>query len=200
MLWEAPELWPGRTVYILGGGPSLQDVDVERLREQRVIAVNNAYKIAPWADVVYFQDCSWYSWHYKSLDDFPGLKVTTCIKTKDDPRVLTLRRGHRSRLDDRPGFLFRGNNSGFGAITLAIKFGAKKIILFGYDMKMVNGNHNWHTEHIRKVPNKVYQDQFLRFYELLSMQLPETDVEVINATPGSALGYFPIVTPEEVYP
>lgn len=200
MIWEVPELWPGKTVYVLGGGPSLKDVDLERIKGERVIATNNAYRIAPWADFLYFMDCRWWEQHKSEIRYFSGMIVTTCQRCQDIPGIKYLKRGHRKRHDERPDHLFRGNNSGVGACSLAIKLGAKKIILLGFDMKMVGGQHNWHNDHNKSTPNKIYQEQFMKMFEYLSMCAPEYGVEIVNATPGSALPFFPIVDPKEVYP
>jgi len=58
-LWRVPRLWPGGECFILGGGPSLKDVDMSRLKGHRVIAVNNAFKLADWIDVMFFGDPRW---------------------------------------------------------------------------------------------------------------------------------------------
>ena len=200
MIWSVPELWSGKTVYLLGGGPSLREVDVDRLYGERVIAINNSYKIAPWADILYFMDCRWWHQHKQAIKTFSGLAVTTCQDCIDVPGIKYLKRGHRRRHDGRPEYLFRGSNSGAGATSLAIKLGAKRIILFGFDMKVVRGEHNWHDDHEREVSSKIYQDQFINSFKYLSMTAPEYGVEIINATPGSDLPYFPIVEPKEVYP
>lgn len=55
----------------------------------------------------------------------------------------------RAKVND---LLFRGwqigsgHNSGFQALNLAIAFGAKKIILCGYDLTLLHGVH-WHGRH-----------------------------------------------------
>ena len=64
----APE-WSGGTAVLLGGGPSLTLGQVEKVRAAReagavhVIAVNDAYRLAPFADVCYFADSEWWGWH-----------------------------------------------------------------------------------------------------------------------------------------
>jgi len=199
-LWNVPEMWPGATVYILGGGPSLADVDVERLRGQHVIAVNNAYKLGRWIPVMYFMDCKWFEWHGEDLAGWPGLRVMSCHKCKDISWLKYLEAGHRTELDNRPSRLTRGTNGGFGAMALAIKFGATRIILFGFDMKQLGGKDNWHEPHPRGTPKNIYGSQFIKSFESVKGELAARGIKVINATPGSALHTFPIVSPEEVYP
>lgn len=54
--WKAPSMWDGGQCFILGGGPSLTVEQVESLRGRRVIAVNQAYKLGDWIDVLFFGD------------------------------------------------------------------------------------------------------------------------------------------------
>ena len=80
--WEAPEFWPGRAFVCIGGGPSLTQSQVAACKDRewgghkvRVIAINDAYKMAPWADVLYFCDDKWWQWRHKDLQHWPGLIV-----------------------------------------------------------------------------------------------------------------------------
>jgi len=55
-LWTAPRIWDGGECFILGGGPSLRVEQVSSLQGHRVIAVNQAYKLGNWIDVLFFGD------------------------------------------------------------------------------------------------------------------------------------------------
>jgi hypothetical protein len=55
-MFNPPKIWKGRVAFILGGGPSLNDVDFALIKEERVIGVNNAYKLGAWVDVCYSGD------------------------------------------------------------------------------------------------------------------------------------------------
>lgn len=202
MWWEVPKLWPDRTVYVLGGGPSLKGFYFNSLKGERVIAVNNAYMDAraPWAPVMYFMDWGWYNVHKKKLAVWKGLKVTVCDKCKDEPGIRVLKWRNRMGLDDDPRFITRGTCAGFGAISLAAKLGANKIILLGFDMRKVDGEHNYHNEHKRTVNDEIYKNNFIKPFQSLLEPIQEQGIEIINATPGSELPFFPIVEPEEVLP
>lgn len=202
--WRIPRIWPGRTVYILGGGPSLKLVDVDRLRGQRVIAVNNAYQIAPWADVLFFGDCRWLKWHEGGVRKFSGLKITTC-----DQHLSILGEALRIRVvkkKNAPAGLFRdpsmlawNANSGACAINLSVYLGAVRIVLLGFDMRKIDGQGNWHADHPNG-PNHDPYGKFLARFPAIAASLQGMGVECINATPGSALTVFPIVDPAEVMP
>src|SRR5471032_37654 len=79
----APE-WSGGIAVLIGGGPSLTREQVAAVRTAReaervnVIAVNDAYRIAPFADVCYFADSEWWTWHKDrpGFRDFAGQKCS----------------------------------------------------------------------------------------------------------------------------
>ena len=201
--WEIPKLWDKEPCFILGGGPSLAKAPIGKLFERNVVAVNNAYLRCPWAIAVYFQDCKWYhealdaytvTTHREALREFKGFKVTTCLNSEEpDGSVKILLRGGRLGLSlerDR----VNGNNSGYGAIDLAMKFGASPIILLGFDMRMVNGKHNYHDGHRRAVGSGVYANQFIPALRTIPKAVKKLDlgVEIINCTPDSELDCFPM--------
>jgi hypothetical protein len=71
---SVPKLCPGGTVVCIGGGPSLTRDDVDYCRGKAfVIAINDAYKLAPWADALYACDGLWWRWH-KGVPSFDGPK------------------------------------------------------------------------------------------------------------------------------
>ncbi len=52
-LWPIPKIWNKSTVFIIGGGPSLLDIDLSLLHDKRVIGVNQAYKLGNWIDILW---------------------------------------------------------------------------------------------------------------------------------------------------
>lgn len=221
--WAAPRIWPNGMVYILGGGPSLRLVDIERLRGQHVIAINNAYQLGDWIDVCYFGDWNWFKLHRHALLNFAGLKVTGRIECKDMPGIRLIRkRNSPNGISKNPLIICWNQSSGGCAINLATLFGVKKIVLFGYDMRKFTeeemkeiekkavwsypsemSNHNWHSDHKdayteKKKKNISQYAKFLQPFDLIAKGLQRDNIECINATPGSALTHFPIVEPESV--
>jgi hypothetical protein len=85
-----------------------------------------------------------------------------------------------------------GGNSGFGAINLAVQFGARRIILVGFDMRIDKGIH-WHGPHKGGLtnPNAKNVERWRRVIEEAAPILGALGVEVINASPVSALGAYP---------
>lgn len=206
--WTIPEIWKGETSIILGGGLSLAQLDFNLVRQYKVIAVNDAYKLAQW-DICYFKDDNWYyqdafkdhpeSGHNgEHLKRFEGLKITSCVGLVDEPNIKVLKRGRRNHLDLDREFITHCSNAGAEALALAIMLGVNTILLAGFDMKKVNGKHNWHDNHIREMPDSIYEDQFMHPFKTLAIGAKARGVEIINCTIGSALSIFPIVPMEEV--
>ncbi len=208
MIWSVPREWSGETCAILAGGPSLRDFDASVLRNVRVITINDSWRLAPWADAMYFCDQRWWCLQQSSRTAWKDRYVETVkaggwvtiskgFETHDYVRHLT--RGAALGLETNPKLLATGNNSGFQAINLAYHFGASKIVLLGYDMKVAGKRTHWHDE--ERAPAANFQSHcerhFLPCFQSLVRPLRDAGVEVINATPGSALTLWPNLPLEE---
>ena len=190
--WVAPRLWPGETFVCLGGGPSLSPHQVAAVRWQaRVIAINDSYRLAPWAEVLYACDARWWDWH-DGAPSFAGLKVSQDAKlAHTHPDVRLLRATGVDGFDPHPGNLRTGKNGGYQAIHPAVHLGAAKIVLLGYDMRPAEGRTHWHDGHPVRTRPEVYGDTMLPRFATLTGPLAKLGVKVINATPNSALDVFP---------
>lgn len=187
-------LWPGETVAILGGGPSLTRADVDALRGVcRVIAINKAYELAPWADVMYAADAKFWNWEH-GAPAFTGPKYA--IEASDPimwPDVQVLRNTGVTGLELEPTGLRTGYNSGYQSVGLAYHFGAARILLLGFDLKVgANGLSHWHGDHPDRQPSPY--GAMLEAFPSIAQPLKDAGVEVINCTPGSALKCFPMST------
>jgi hypothetical protein len=212
--WQVPPLWRGQTAAILAGGPSLTPEQVEACRGRcRVIAVNNSYLAAPWADVLYFSDAQaptapremWHWWnHHRERPEyraFGGLKVTleNPFVIAAEPETKSLYNVGESGFPERRDALTTGKNSGYQAIVLAALLGARRIALLGYDMRCTGGKTHWHGGHAHRThsgPN-IYRDFMLPHFAGLAKALAARGVEVLNATPDSALTDFPMTSLKE---
>ena len=190
--WAASRLWPGETVVCLGGGPSLTAHQVAAARWQaRIIAINDSYRLAPWADVLYACDARWWDWH-DGAPSFAGLKVSQDAKLSEThPDVRLLAPTGIDGFDPHPGNIRTGKNGGYQAIHLAAHMGAAKIVLLGYDMQPTGGRTHWHEGHPVRTRPEVYGETMLPRFATLAAPLAKLGVRVVNATPGSALDAFP---------
>lgn len=185
----------GETIHILGGGPSLAGLDKARLGADVVIAVNNAgLDVMPEAHVLLVMDRRWFDWNRDRLhlnrspvcfvrqNQFPKvweLKATACAFDHDKHADLSHTRG-----------MLAGACGGAAAINLAFLMGATRIVLHGFDMRPGN----YHADHRVETPDHLYRDVFIPSLERMAAALPPR-VEVVNATPGSALTCFPMLEP-----
>lgn len=188
--------WVGETVLCVGGGPSTKQELVDLARGKcRVIVINNAYQLAPWADAHYFADFHWWQWHkdkpeYKA---FQGQRISIQDSTQhflaQEPEVFVLRNGGGQGLSDDPSAVNTGSNSGYQVLNIAFLSGAKKILLLGYDMRFTDGRCHWHPPH----PNRTQEDAYRRYakrFTQTAQQINAAGIDVVNCSPGSLINTF----------
>ena len=194
--WTVPLEWTGETCFILGCGPSLRGFDARVLRGRgRVIAVNDSFRLAPWADVLYACDLRWWQTRQAGVRDlWAGRRMVTLENEIDG--VLRLRNSGEDGLETDPGALRTGKNSGYQAIGLAYHFGASRIVLLGFDMRLGrHGELHWNERSDGQTPQGFAGTLALMLpkFETLRKPLATAGVQVVNATPGSALRVWPMV-------
>jgi len=150
----------------------------------KVIAINNANTLAPWAEVLYACDYKWWHWH-KGVPSFTGMKFSVDERSRAFHDVQVLRKSGADGLELDPGALKTGSNSGFQAINLAVHFGAKRVVLLGYDMQ---GDHFFGKHPDGTVPP--FQICLEKFRTLVE-PLRRLGVEVINCSRKTKLDCFP---------
>lgn len=185
---------------MIASGPSTTQAAVDAVRGFRTIVVNSTALLAPWADVLYAADPAWWNLVGRRIA-FEGLRVCPMPRAQAfDPRVrtvsLVLDGGEPStRMQFGPGGeIGHGCNSGFQAANLAVQFGARRLVLIGFDFKYGprEAPHH-HGEHVKGLRNPTAW-QLAQWGAILNAQadtLCEHGVEVVNASPVSALTAFP---------
>lgn len=190
----APRQWHvlGLAV-LLASGPSLTQDDVDHCHgKAKVLAVNDAYRLAPWADALYACDPAWWDAH-RGVPDFSGQKWTSSLQAAEKWNLRRIAGDHRPGLSFDPGLIHYGMNSGYQALNLAIHFGARRIILLGYDMQCgPNGQTHWFGSH----PGALEKGAGLypRFVQNFRTTLPDLErngITVVNCSRSTALDCFP---------
>jgi hypothetical protein len=102
------------------------------------------------------------------------------------------------RILETRGTIGDGRNSGFQVLNLAVQFGARKIILVGYDMTLAGGTH-WHGDHPKTLanPHAAIVAQWRDWLDAAATDLRRLRVEVLNVSSVSALTAYPRVSLEE---
>jgi len=174
--------WKDQPAVVVGAGPSAARTPLELARgKARVVAVNESWRLAPWADVLFAMDGIWWV-DNKGVPQFPGRRVTSSP--------------HAMKTFGLDCFICIGSTSGLRSIYLAEKFGASLILLVGFDMHDNGGTH-WHPPHNTRVglrnPGENEMRQWREDVERVADKFAERGTKVINCTPGSALTCFPYV-------
>ncbi len=184
--WTPPKLFDGKTVVLIGGGPSLRDFDLEPTRKAKVITVNNACFLAPWTDVIFFGDRRWWRWYgAKVPEKYAGRIITTAMSRQPDPRILRMGKEYKEPLSPDP-YSLSGVDSGTQAIDLAVHLGARKLVLLGYDMGFAaDGESHWHADHQEPSREHDYVDTFAPQYPALLEALAERGIEIVRCTPSN---------------
>lgn len=175
-------------VYIIAGGPSLRGFDFSTLKDKQTIVINRGFEVLPEATMLYWTDRRFYEWYKKSIDRFKGYKVTTKISDNLTDDVIIYKKSS-DVYNDIVDFLSTGNNSGYGAIALAIKMGAKKINLLGYDMKSEPNSTHWHSGYQTRHNHMIY-NKMISNIERLAIYCHKNKIEVINYNMDSKLNCF----------
>lgn len=213
---EVTREWEGQTVAVICTGPSLCKSDLDRIHASGIksIAVNDAYLVAPWADILYAADDTWWQWHSEgrnkvwpwvtfskdqvraALNAFTGQKVTIQHPTVYGGDVLVLQNDGDQGLSSRPDAVRTGQNSGYQAINIAVLAGAKKILLLGMDMRFINGKSHAHNGHERKMGEASYK-RYAQNFRTIETPLKSLGIDVANCSPGSLIQNFRFSTVEK---
>jgi len=184
--------WKGETVACIATGASLnlRDCDAIRKSGARVIAVNDAFRLAMFADVVYAADHQWWHKYHKDV-----LTIASEMWSHDESackdfnlRFVQSLREHG--LGKEAGFIHHGTNSGYQALNLAYQFGASKIILLGYDCQYTDGKRHFFGDHPQGWGNANHIDRWKVSFSTIAEDLKKTDCRVINASRSTALDCF----------
>lgn len=89
-------------------------------------------------------------------------------------------------------------NSGAGAISLAARGGAKRIILLGYDCQHTGGKRHWHEDHPDRMGNADHKVLKLWGANFSKLAQDYSGVEIINCSRQTALQCFEQKKLEEV--
>ncbi len=155
------------------------------------MAINETWRLAPWADVLY--GCDWQWWQARGPVEFSGLRVIGKGEHEGCHRVEVIR---TSTLLWKGNMIGGGGNGGFQALNLVCRWGAGRIIFLGLDCK---GAH-WHGDHRSGLgnPTSTAMMSWKRCFHGAANVLKSRGVEVLNASRDTALTAFPRVNLEDV--
>jgi len=204
-------------VACIATGPSVtqQQVDVAREKGFRLFVCNNAYQLAPDAELLYSVNLSWWDHYWTEVKDLRCKKWTTNREAADKYQLNWIAERAGDGLCTEPELIHHGHGSGFSLVSMAHKMGAQQIVLLGYDLQYApdydgrakfagssprhffgDGEYPASMQHW---PSVQVQDgvhvELCRLYQTVADQ---GLVNIINCSPNSALTCFLKVRIEDV--
>lgn len=198
------------TVACIGTGPSLtlDQIDAARAKGFHLFGCNRTWEIVPDLSVLY--GCNFNFWeHYWSaqLANHPAEKWTTNFAAAHMFDLHWIAERDAPGLSRAPEYIHHGHGSGFTLVNLAYLMGAERIILLGYDMKYAP-DYDGQAHRVGSEPRHYFGEYpeamqhwprvhvkdgvHVRMCELYQAVADQGLVEILNATPGSALTCFPM--------
>lgn len=193
--------WSSDVCFVIGGGPSVAQLDAERLRApgRRVIGVNEAgLTVAPWCDVLLWADRRWLEWNRARLSLHTGwAKVHRHSGVVSGAFRMKFRPGGLCLSQDALG----GHDCGSSAINLAYHFRCRRIVLLGFECMDVPMDRwqegNFHRQHLLPPLPGQRAERFVPAHQRMSRDIAARGIRVYNATPVTALECWPRVDLEE---
>jgi len=192
--------WKGRRCFIVGGGPSIKNLDLSLLKSELTIGINRAYELLD-PSILFGVDGQMWGWveqgkfgeeSKRKFREYKGYKVWMALH-KMFPSDFYL-----IEVDDNAGYrigttnrLAFKNNGGYGAINLAAALGANPIYLLGYDMRGTKQGKQkwWHDGYPVDYGEDVYKG-YIKEINNFAPILRKAGFEVVNLNPKSALKCF----------
>jgi hypothetical protein len=187
--WRVEREWPGETAFIVAGGPSVLEQDLELLRGRHVIVINSSVAAVPWADFLYFGDWRW--WHEPenkaAIAGFAGRAITVS-QMVSDKKVRTCRKTNPPGLARAPDSLMQKWTSLTAATNLAAHLVGPggTIVWLGADGKhAADGRTHHHKPHRWPAKPGCYDKQRADLMTIVP-SLRALKISLFNASPGTA--------------
>jgi hypothetical protein len=193
--------------YIIGGGCSLKGFDFNILKDKFTIGINRCFEVFE-PNILYFMDKLFYDSvitgiydekHNNNLKELwyinKSIKVMLCsasIQKYNDIYIVRKILKNIVSKDIKYG-IYGGNNSGYGALMLAISLGVKNIYLLGYDFYIDNSNTHWHSGYYYNKDLELYKNKlksYVRMFESNKDKILDIGVKVYNCNKKSELKCF----------
>lgn len=162
-----------------------------------MIVVNDNYRLAPWADVLYACDAEWWD-HHKGVRSFAGERWTQSRRAAQQYGLHWVESKAARGLSRYGPEIHQGGNSGYQALNLAAQWGADPIVLLGYDMQTQGDKRHWFGDHPGALNKSSGYPVWVRAYNDAAADLSAWGVRAYNCTRETALTCFPRKSLSEV--
>jgi hypothetical protein len=157
-----------------------------------VVVVNDCWRLAPWADLLYACDLRWWAAKRPGDAEFAGLRVTQDEVAAARYGLVKVPSHTSPGLCRTPFEINQGLNSGYQAVNLTYHLTAEpKIVLIGFDMgPSATGRTHWFGDHPPGLQVPSPYGQFIERFGPLARDLKAEGVDVANCTLKTALTCF----------
>lgn len=194
--WSVPQEWvpESRCLIICGGESVLPQIPLIQRFAGRVIAIKEAVRLRPDADVMFISGERTGDLSLRLLREFAGRHVVT--RGRSDPAFPpVVKRVGRSKDHDRlclqPNMV-AGWDGGTSAINLAYHLGAREVVLVGYDMtggRWMNLDRRF-KDLAKPAPSKAAHLQHLSTLPAFAADCRRHGLRVVNCSRRSAATCF----------
>jgi hypothetical protein len=196
----------GGICLIIGGGPSLNDMDWDEIRSwetkgpgRYTIAVNEAcLTLHPHASIGYWVDARWYNWNRNRMHLCKCKRRMTSAhgQSVDIAGATYVQNDNRKDFYSTDRRYVAGRDSGGIAINLAYHCNASALFLIGFDMwdtPAGDETGNFHDKHLLKQEGTPRKSYFIPTHTKMAEHIERhnLDFKVYNCTPNSALDCWP---------
>jgi hypothetical protein len=193
--------WARETAFIIAGGPSVLEHDLEQLRGRRVIVINSSVHAAPWADILYFGDWRWWNEdeNRAAVVGFGG-RVVTVSQMVRDSKVLVCRLGKPPGLSQEPDCLVQKWTSLTAATNLAthLLVPGGTIVWLGADGRAAADGRVWHHAPHRWGPKLNRYDRHRADIATMVEPLRMMGITLLIAGPSAYGDLWPVVSLQDV--
>lgn len=193
-----PHLSDGGRAWIIGGGPSLEELDTNAIPEEDlVVGCNDACRLDR-VHICCFHDKRWGQCHEDWLND-PKVRFFTS-GSMHHPNVRRIQQSGKN-FSTNPTQVTFASNTGMMALNFAYLAGAREIVLLGFDMQSDNGRTNWHDQNINAPKPHHYATYIQRARDVAAAIARDCpDLKVVNLNPNSAMDAFEKQWPSDYMP
>jgi hypothetical protein len=182
-----------------------EQIEVARRKGFRLFGCNRVFEIVPDLELLYAVNLAFWDHYWPYARKHPCEKWTTNPIAAQKYGLNHIGETNREGLSDNPLYVHHGHGSGYTLVNLAYLQGAERIILLGYDLKYAP-DYDGRTREVGSSPRHYFGEypsamqhwpkvsvrggvhvELLELYRTVARQ---GLVEIINATPGSAIDCF----------
>lgn len=201
----------GKTVVCIGTGPSLTRAQIEIAIKKKYVlfGCNNAFTICPELDLLYGCNLEWWQTFYNHVCGLRASLWTTNAAAAIKYALNWVAERNAPGLSVDPEYIHHGHGGGYSIVSLAHRFKAERVILLGYDCKYAD-DYNAAAKFPGSTPRHFFGEypasmqhwpsvalndkgEHVGMIELYRSIARQAALEVINATPDSAIDAFPLI-------